>query len=377
VVLLEAMTIHVVGGWPTLAVCRILLATFVLSLGACVTRPGPEVLQPAGVKRGDRSVTIFVATLRTPVPGSSTAFGSGQSQTLRFARYVISIPATHKIDTIEWPGDPPNPATDFVTVESARLSEAEFRDGIAGAEGDGRSTRLFVHGYNNSFQETVYRLAQITADAYDHRVAVLFAWPSKANPLSYNADSAAAAASTEGLARTIEILAERPRARVLLLAHSMGGWLTMETLARMSRERRQPMLKQFTNVVLAAPDINVDDMIRQLEIIGRLPRPLTLLVSNDDTALSLSRIITGGRRVGADNVHDPWVQAAANRYGARVVDISELTTADSFRHARFTAMVALYSKFHTQLEDPLGKRYAGPGVFMFKAATSTLEPIDR
>jgi esterase/lipase superfamily enzyme len=156
----------------------------------------------------------------------------------------------------------------------------------------------------------------------------------------------------------------------------MGGWLTMETLAKMSRERRRAMFEQFSNVVLAAPDIDVVDMVRQLEIIGRLPRPLTLLVSSDDTALTLSRIITGGRRVGADDVHDPWVQAA-RRYGARVVDISELTTSDSFRHARFTAMVALYSKFQAQIEDPLGKRSAGPGVFVFKAATSTLEPIDR
>jgi esterase/lipase superfamily enzyme len=118
-------------------------------------------------------------------------------------------------------------------------------------------------------------------------------------------------------------------------------------------------------------------MVHQLEIIGRLPRPLTLLVSSDDTALILSRIITGGRRVGADDVHDPWVQAAAKRYGARVVDISELTTADSFRHARFTAMVALYSTFHSQIENPLGRHYAGPGAFVFRAATSTLEPVDR
>ena len=150
----------------------------------------------------------------------------------------------------------------------------------------------------------------------------------------------------------------------------------METLAKMSRERRQAVFARFTNVVLAAPDIDVADMIRQLEIIGRLPRPLTLLVSSDDSALNLSRIITGGRRVGADNVHDPWVQAAAKRYGARVIDISELTTSDSFKHGRFTAMVALYSKFQAQIENPLGKGYAGPGVFVFKAATSTLEPID-
>jgi esterase/lipase superfamily enzyme len=377
VVLRETRMSHMNRIGQACAARWILVALVIVALGACTSRSGPEVLQPSGGVRGSKIVTIFVATLRTPEPGSATAFSSGQSQTLRFARYVISIPPTHRTDAIEWPSDPPDPATDFVTVDAARLSEAEFRSGIAGAEDNGRSIRLFIHGYNNSFQETVYRLAQITADAHDNRVAVLFAWPSQGKPLSYSADLAAAGASTDGLARTIEILAERPRARVVLLAHSMGGWLTMETLAQMSRERRRAMFEQFSNVVLAAPDIDVVDMVRQLEIIGRLPRPLTLLVSRDDAALNLSRIITGGWRVGADDVHDPWVQAAAGRYGARVVDISELTTHDSFRHARFTAMVALYSKFQAQIEDPLGKHYAGPSVFVFKAATSTLEPIDR
>jgi esterase/lipase superfamily enzyme len=377
VVLDRARANHVIAGWSAHAVCWIMVATIVVALGACVTRPGPEVLQPARAEWGERSVTIFVATLRTPEPGSGTAFSSGQSQTLRFARYVISIPPTHRTDMIEWPSDPPDPMTDFVTVHATRLSEVEFRSGIAGTKGDGRPIRLFVHGYNNSFQETVYRLAQIATDAHDNRVAVLFAWPSQGKPLSYSADRAAAAASTDGLARTIEILAEEPNARVVLLAHSMGGWLTMETLAKMSRERRRAVIERFSNVVLAAPDIDVVDMVRQLEIIGRLPRPLTLLVSSDDSALNLSRIITGGRRVGADDVHDPWVQAAAKRYGARVIDISELTTTDSFRHARFTAMVALYSRFQAQIENPLARRYAGPGAFVFRAATSTLEPVDR
>lgn len=376
-VLFGASTNHVMGVWPASLARWLLLVTLVVALGACVARPGSTILEPAGAKPGDRNVTIFVATLRTPEPGSGAAFTSGQSRILRFARYVISIPPTHQPDVIEWPSDPPDPASDFVTVAAAHLSEAEFRAGIARAEGDGRSIRLFVHGYNNSFQETVYRLAQIAADAHDNRVPVLFAWPSKGRTLSYSADRAVAAASTEGLARTIEILAEKPRARIVVLAHSMGGWLTMETLAKMSRERRRAVFDRFSNVVLAAPDIDVLDMVGQLEIIGRLPRPLTVLVSRDDSALNLSRIVTGGRRVGADDVHDPWVQAAARRYGARVVDISELTTSDSFKHARFTAMVALYSKFQAQIEDPLGKRYAGPGVFVFKAETSTLEPVDR
>jgi hypothetical protein len=120
VVLDRARTIHGIGGWPAHAVCWIMVTTIVIALGACVTRPGPEVLQPTRTEQGGRKITIFVATLRTPEPGSGTAFNSGQSQTLRFARYVISIPPTHQTDMIEWPSDPPDPASDFVTVDATR-----------------------------------------------------------------------------------------------------------------------------------------------------------------------------------------------------------------------------------------------------------------
>ncbi|KLK90643.1 hypothetical protein AA309_24500 [Microvirga vignae] len=355
----------------------ILIALVIVALGACTSRSGPEVLQPSGGVRGSKTVTVFVATLRTPEAGAGVAFSAGQSQTLSYARYAISIPSTHRPAAIEWPSDSPNPATDFVTVEAARLSEAEFRAGVDGAKGHCRPSRLYVHGFNNSFQETVYRLAQVAADAHDDRVAVLFAWPSKANPLGYDADRAAAAASTDGLARTIEMLVERPCAHLTLLAHSMGGWLTMETLAKMSRERRRAVLDRLSNVVLAAPDIDANDMVRQLEIIGRFSRPLTVLVSSDDSALNLARLISGRPRVGSDDVRDPRVRAAAKRFGARVVDISELEASDGFKHGRFAAMAAFYLKFHEQLENPSGPHYAGPGVFMFKVSTSTFEPVER
>ncbi len=355
----------------------VLVAVLIVMLAACASRPGSTVLEPADVKPGGRAVTIFVATLRTPEPGTTSSFNSVQLPTLRFARYVVSIPPAHRPGAIEWPRDRPDRATDFVTIESARLSEGEFRSGIVAAQGGGRSVRLFVHGYNNSYPESIYRLAQIAADAHDDRVAVLFAWPSKASALAYAADRAAASASTDGLARTIEILAQSSGGGDTLLAHSMGAWLTVQTLSKMSPERRQAVFARYSNIVLAAPDIDVAEMVRRLETIGRLPRPLTLLVSSDDKALTMAGILTGGRRVGVDDVHDPWVQAAAKRYGVRVVDISELTTADSFLHGRFTAMVALYSKFQSQIENPSGRHFAGPGVFVFRARTSTLEPIGR
>jgi hypothetical protein len=95
----RARTNHDIGVWLASLARWVLVAMLVVTLVACVSRPGSKILESSGAKRGDRNVTVFVATLRTPEPGSATAFSSGQSQTLRFARYVISIPSTHKTDT--------------------------------------------------------------------------------------------------------------------------------------------------------------------------------------------------------------------------------------------------------------------------------------
>ncbi len=345
------------------------------ALGACISEPRDVGSDPHLSDPPYRRVTVLVSTVRASGEGAPQSFNSVLSPTLRFMKHLISIPPTHKADVVEWPSIPPDPGREFVTLTSERLSEKEFSEAISGVHDS--SVRLFVHGYNNTYQETVLRLAQITADSRDSRTAVLFAWPSQGSALSYNADQEAAAGSGPGLAKTIEILVRKRQGRVALLAHSMGGWLAMETLAEMSRKESRKAVSGLESVVLAAPDIDTTDMIRQLEAIGRLERPMTLLVSKDDGALAVSGFVTGGRRVGADDVHDPWVQSAAKQYGARVVDISELTASDGFRHSRFTAMVALYSRFHTQIDDPTAAHYAGPGTFVFRAATATLEPITR
>ncbi|WP_244597097.1 alpha/beta fold hydrolase [Ochrobactrum soli] len=138
---------------------------------------------------------------------------------------------------VEWPSTPPNPAKEFVTLTSRSLTADEFYSAIVSANRI-PSVRLFVHGYNNNYQESVYRLAQLTADSPDGQTPVLFAWPCQGNALSYSTDRRAALASTDGLAETIEILGQGGKIKVGLLAHSMGAWLAMGTLAGLSRTSR-------------------------------------------------------------------------------------------------------------------------------------------
>src|SRR4029077_13284288 len=67
------------------------------------------------------------------------------------------------------------------TVKSWRaLDETAFFAGLAshlsGRVGSNRDVLLYVHGFNTSYDEARFRLAQVAADARFGGVAVLYTW---------------------------------------------------------------------------------------------------------------------------------------------------------------------------------------------------------
>jgi len=231
-----------------------------LILSACAGRPGPEVLAPvAATPPGARLVTVYVATTRERILPGQNVFTSGRAPNLNYAEFTISIPPGHRAGTIEWPGSPPDPARSFVTVRQTALDEATFRRRIGSETARGkRDVGVFVHGYNTNFQEALFRLAQLSADAQPTTVPVLFAWPSEAVITGYVADKDAVTYSRDYLAHVLSMLAgERSVREVAVAGHSMGAWLTMETLRQLRLQRRDSVVDKL-QVVLAAPDIDLD-----------------------------------------------------------------------------------------------------------------------
>ncbi len=68
----------------------------------------------------------------------------------------------------------------------------------------------------------------------------------------------------------------------------MGNWLTLEALRQMAI-RNDGLPKKFKNVMLAAPDVDVDVFRSQIEDMGSQHPRFTLFVSRDDRALAFSR----------------------------------------------------------------------------------------
>ncbi|MDB5569763.1 MAG: esterase [Hyphomicrobiales bacterium] len=313
-----------------------------LSLAACGGRP-EGVLTPTGAQApGATRVDLLVATTRSAdnVPAGEM-FGGERAIGLNFADISVSIPpdAVRQRGEVQWPARmPPDPMREFATLKADRLDQAEAlrRFHARVKVTPHRSVLLFVHGYNTRFEEAVYRLAQVTHDSRAPALPLLFTWPSRGKLMAYTYDRESANYSRDALESVLQYLAKDPAVgEITILAHSMGNWVTLEALRQMAiRDGR--VASKIKNVMLAAPDVDVDVFRRQIRVIGDKRPPFTLFVSQDDKALGLSRRLWGNTpRLGAvDPAQEPYRTDFA-RDGLRVVDLTGEQSSDSLNHGKF------------------------------------------
>ena len=164
---------------------------------------------------GTTRVNVLVATTRTADPSAGVLFNGGRADALAFADIDVSIPpdAVRRVGEIQWPRVlPGDPSTDFVTRRTSVITR-QAALAIVHAE-VGRSPKrqvlVFVHGYNNSFEDAVYRFAQIVHDSGTQAVPVLFTWPSKASVLAYGYDRESATYSRDQLENVLKGLVGPP-----------------------------------------------------------------------------------------------------------------------------------------------------------------------
>jgi len=322
------------------------LALSVLIAG-CAARPGPELLQPTAAAPGSRLVDVLVATTRGRVAPGVNVFTNDRSQTVNYASFTVAVPPGHQPGQVELSATR-DPSRSFTTVAQSVLTQQTFDRRAIPPGPAGQDVGVFVHGFNNNFQEALFRLAQIAADANLRQAPILFAWPSQGSVLGYLADRDAVTFSRDHLARLlISLTTNRRVGRVRVVAHSMGAWLLVETLRQLKIAGRNDVLNRL-NVLLAAPDIDIDVFLQQVSVIGALQRPMTILVSSDDRALAVSARLSGAReRIGRLDVSDPRVQEAALKARIQIVDISKLTPSDRLGHDRYTALAALYPRLNS------------------------------
>lgn len=270
----------------------------------------------------DRTQTLLVATTRAANP-APIAYGAARSETLDFARLAISIPPNHKAGRVEWPRGPQtDPARHFALVGAAMFKDIEaftaaLRRTAADSNGD---AVLFVHGYNTTFAEGVYRHAQIAWDYGLKGPQIHFAWASAAHTLGYTYDRDSALIARDGLVAILLRLLREDRLRLTLVGHSMGGFLVMEALRQIALQGRRATLQRLAGVTLIAPDIDIDLFRAQAAYLSPLPQPFSVAVARNDRLLQLSSRLAGGQaRLGS--VAD---LAQLGDLGVFVIDLTEL-----------------------------------------------------
>jgi esterase/lipase superfamily enzyme len=305
---------------------RLLMAGLVLLTAACGQR-GDVTVDPSANGIGTIE-QVFVGTTRTYDPETKT-FGSGRSPTLSLAEYDISVPPNREPGEIKWPkkGRPADPRTEFVTAQETLFPDAaDFRKRLGTALRSQKTTNrramIFVHGFNNTFGEGLYRVAQLSHDLDQPVASVHYSWSSAAQPLGYVHDRDSSLFARDGLeALFYEVIAAGAQ-DIVIVGHSMGAHLAVETLRQMDIRDSAKLRSHLAGVVLLSPDIDVEVFKSQVATFGKLPQPFVIISSSKDKALRLSSVITGQpNRLG--NLDD--IQQLA-QLDVRVIDVAAFST---------------------------------------------------
>ena len=236
-----------------------------------------------------------------------------------------------------WPATPPgDPKRDFVTISSEHLDKRAFGVALTAVAKETRRSRamIFVHGFNNRFDDAAYRLAQIVQDSKAPVIPVLFSWPSQGSVSlrAYESDRESAGLSRDALEQLIDTVALSPGVwDVTILCHSMGCQPTIDVLRSRSMQAGR-IGGKVKNVLLVAPDVDVGVFREQMHQMGASRPRFVLFLSQDDHALKLSKSLWGGAtRLGDVNPELEPYKSDFQREKIMVLDLSHL---DGDAHSR-------------------------------------------
>jgi esterase/lipase superfamily enzyme len=356
---------------------RAVFAALIVSalLAACASRPETGFLSPVAVgATGETNHTLLVATTRERDPRPGTFFNGKRSPSLNYAEFTVSVPPDHVPGQVELAATPPgDPSKNFV------VRAADYLDGdkafvqalntqLLKRPKGRRSVFFFIHGYNTLFAEALYRATQVAQDSKSTSVPVLFSWASRGKLGDYVYDNNSATAARDSLEHVLRLALASDADHVNILAHSMGNWVTVETLRQMRISGDVPNKNKIGLIILAAPDIDLDVFKSDMSRFPGNHKPFFIVLSKDDKALGISSFIAGGQsRVGAAaNVKD------LTALGATVIDLTDVKADDPTNHDKFAQLAAVAPALRGVLENGVGAR---PGASRQEAAGSALGSI--
>ena len=320
-----------IGSWRWLAL--------VVLISGCVTRP--VVLTPVEpVSENQESVELLSVSTRqkSDVPG--IIYSGERSKDVHIQSVRVAVPTDHKAGELRFSFDAkPDLRTDFAVTSIEDLQPGNVEDWFKKREHTKRLF-IFVHGYNMSYGIALYTLAQLSYDLDVDATPILFSWPSRGRLDSYLYDKESATLNRDRLEELLQLAIESDQVEeITILAHSMGSWVTSEALRQMAIRNDGNVHEKISNVIFAAPDIDVDVFQSQINAATGTRPFFTLITSQDDKALKFSRILAGDvDRLGAIDINNEKYRQGMQDYASNlmILDLSEIATGyDAFDHTKY------------------------------------------
>ncbi len=165
------------------------------------------------------------------------------------------------------------------------------------AVSDRKEAYVFIHGYNNQFYHATLTMAQLWHFMGRPGVPIVYSWPAGRGGIrGYTFDTESSQFTVFHLKQFLQALAATPGLeKIHILAHSRGTDVATAAIRelmiayRAAGEDTRTALK-LGNLVLAAPDIDVDVVEQTLVADGMIavPERFTIYLSPKDRALLIS-----------------------------------------------------------------------------------------
>jgi esterase/lipase superfamily enzyme len=295
-------------------------------------------------------------------------YGTKPERTITFGRAVVTIPTEGRqrgeINRPEWDlvvasialrGE--DPARDFTLLSVEKMERADFitaaRAHLDRATAFRGQAFVFVHGYNVSFDDALFRAAQMTFDMGFDGLPLIYSWPSLGGVRGYFLDQRRARDARDTMREFLDfVAAETGAAQIHLIAHSMGANPILEALQTYvpgATVHAGP--PRFSEVILAAPDVLRDDFERIAARIRGLARGVTLFASSNDRALQLSSWTTLGESPAG---YVPGDAPPVIAPGVDTIDVSALNTGWlGLNHGTFADRETLIGDIKALLSDAM------------------------
>jgi len=284
-------------------------------------------------------VPVFYGTDRNRVKQEGRiGYANDRAKRLEMGRALVSVPLEHKVPNIERPRawtipylgtiqlEKEDPNKHFTVREIKALTKAELLALVRQRLGDSRTYRdqsiVFIHGYNTSFDDALFRTAQISYDLQFDGAAFTYSWPSGGGLASYIYDRDSAQGAERYLYEFLQMVQnETGTQSINIIAHSMGNQMLLQVL-RSLKLRAPQAVSKINQIILAAPDVDRDAFEAIAAEVTGIAKGITLYASANDRALEASRFVAGNKpRAGDVPEGGPVIVS-----GIDSIDISELST---------------------------------------------------